>query len=207
MVYMIKFSRWRANITPPKHDDFYDINFVSERRTQLFDFILNKYELSKEILYLEFGVYFGRSFKWWLENNKNENSRFHGFDTFEGLPESWDVYQKGDMTTSGKIPEYDDKRYKFHKGLFQETLPNVISEIDKSKRFVINLDADLYSSTMYVLTSLAPYLKKGDIIIFDEFGVPTHEFKAYLEFTSSFYIDMEIIAASNNYYQAAFIIS
>ena len=32
------------------------------------------------------------------------------------------------------------------------------------KRLVINIDADLYTSTLYVLTMLAPYLKKDDII-------------------------------------------
>ena len=66
------------------------------------------------------------------------------------------------------------------------------------------MDADLYSSTLYVLSSLAPYLKSGDIIFFDEFAVPTHEFRAYLDFTESYYIDLELIGAANNYYFAAF---
>lgn len=66
------------------------------------------------------------------------------------------------------------------------------------------LDADLYSATLYVLTSLAPFLQKGDIIFFDEFAVPTHEFKAYYEFVQAFYPNIELIAAANNYYFAAF---
>jgi hypothetical protein len=57
---------------------------------------------------------------------------------------------------------------------------------------------------LYVLTSLAPFLKKGDIIFFDEFVVPTHEFKAFLDFTLSYYMKLELIAAANNYYFAAF---
>ena len=51
---------------------------------------------------------------------------------------------------------------------------------------------------------LSPYFKKGDIIFFDEFVVPTHEFKAYLEFVQSHYINLELIAAANNYYFVAF---
>ena len=66
------------------------------------------------------------------------------------------------------------------------------------------MDADLYSATLYALTSLAPYLKPGDIIFFDEFVVPTHEFKAFLDFTQSYYIKLELIAAANNYYFTAF---
>ncbi len=66
------------------------------------------------------------------------------------------------------------------------------------------MDADLWSATLYALTTLAPFLKKGDIIFFDEFVVPAHEFKAYLDFIQSHYISLELIAASNNYYFTAF---
>ena len=66
------------------------------------------------------------------------------------------------------------------------------------------LDADLYSATLYTLTTLSPFLKKGDIIFFDEFVVPTHEFKAYLDYSQSHYIDLKLIAAANNYYFVAF---
>ncbi len=76
--------------------------------------------------------------------------------------------------------------------------------LDNSKRNVLMMDADLYSATLYALTTMAPYLKKGDIIFFDEFIVPTHEFKAYLDFVSSYYINLELIAAANNYYFTAF---
>ena len=66
------------------------------------------------------------------------------------------------------------------------------------------IDADLYSATLFVLTTFAPYLKKGDIIFFDEFSVPTHEFKVFHDFVQSYYINLELIAAANNYYFIAF---
>jgi hypothetical protein len=66
------------------------------------------------------------------------------------------------------------------------------------------LDADLYTATLFALTSLAPYLKEGDIILFDEFVVPTHEFMAYKNFIESYYFDLELIGAANNYYFTAF---
>lgn len=55
------------------------------------------------------------------------------------------------------------------------------------------MDADLYSSTLYAFTMLSPIIQKDDIIIFDEFNVPLHEFKAFTEWTRSFYIDYEVL--------------
>ena len=66
------------------------------------------------------------------------------------------------------------------------------------------LDADLYSATLFTLTSMAPYLKKGDIILFDEFVVHTHEFIAYQQFIESYYFKLELLGVANNYYFAAF---
>jgi len=56
---------------------------------------------------------------------------------------------------------------------------------------------------MFVMTSLFPILKKDDILIFDEFGVPTHEFKAFDDFVKSYYLDYDVIYAGNNYFQLA----
>ena len=65
------------------------------------------------------------------------------------------------------------------------------------------MDADLYSSTIFVLTQLVPFLNKDDIIIFDEFGVPMHEFRAFQDFFNSFYMKFELLSATNNYLQIA----
>ncbi len=48
------------------------------------------------------------------------------------------------------------------------------------------------------------FLKKDDIIFFDEFVVPTHEFMAYQHFINSYYCNLELIGAANNYYFVAF---
>lgn len=68
---------------------------------------------------------------------------------------------------------------------------------------VFLMNADLYSSTLFVLTTMSRYLKSGDIIIFDEFNVPLHEFKAFHEWSTTYYIDYEVIAEVNNYYCVA----
>ena len=65
------------------------------------------------------------------------------------------------------------------------------------------MDADLYSSTLFVLSNLIPYLRKDDILIFDEFGVPTHEFRAFTDVVSSYSLKFEVLGAINNYLQVA----
>jgi hypothetical protein len=163
-----------------------------------------KENLQSDICYLEFGVAAGNSFKWWAEHNGNPKSQFHGFDTFEGLPEDWGVFKAGDMSTGSKFPDIKDERVTFHKGLFQKTLPGFIQKANWSQRKVIHMDADLYSSTLYVLTMLAPYLKKDDVVMFDEYTVPRHEFLAFKNFVESYYLEFELIAAANNYFFCAF---
>lgn len=165
---------------------------------------MEKEGLNEKINYLEFGVASGESFKWFLTKNIHPESNFYGFDTFDGLPEDWGPYKKGAFSNKNKPPEINDRRGKFYSGLFQQTLPEFLNHADNNCRNVLMLDADLYSATLYVLTSFAPHLKKDDIIFFDEFAVPTHEFKAFLDFTQSYYINLQLIAAANNYYFTAF---
>lgn len=201
----IALSRWiKDNRSKTIMDDFYRPVRNYSERINLHEFIADTQNLEMEpIDYLEFGVCGGHSFFWWMEKNQHPGSKFFGFDTFEGLPENWGPFKKGDMNAG--LPELTDKRGKFYKGLFQQTLFPFLDEYDlnNGRRKVIHMDADLFSSTLYTLTSLARYLKEGDIIFFDEFNVPDHEFAAFTYFTQSYYIDFELLGAVNNYYQVA----
>lgn len=204
----IGLSVWiKEHHSKAEFTDFYTSKKDHGKRQELHKFVSDKYNLANTpIQYYEFGVAAAHSFKWWLNECQNEQSIFYGFDTFEGLPESWHVYSKGDM--SADIPEIDDKRANFIKGLFQDTFFKFLKSNPPTEgvRKVIHLDADLYSSTLFILTSFAPYLKSGDIIFFDEFNVPNHEYAAWEQFTKSFYVDYDVIGGVNNYYQMACII-
>ena len=78
-----------------------------------------------------------------------------------------------------------------------------MKKFKNDKRKIIHLDADLYTSTLYVLTSLHPYLNKGDILFFDEFAVPRHEFLAFKNYTESYRVSYEVIGTMNNYFFTA----
>lgn len=204
LLYLSRFSSWAAKHRKIAYNDF-PCRWDYQKRYPFYQWVLEKEGLlSEPVNYLEFGVADGFSFRWFLEKLNHPQSSFRGFDTFTGLPEDFGVYKKGTFNSGKKQPEINDSRGAFHQGLFQQTLPGFLPELDNSRRNVIMMDADLYSATLYVLTSLAPFLKKGDIIFFDEFAVPTHEYKAYSDFVQSYYLDLELIAAANNYYFTAF---
>jgi hypothetical protein len=200
---MGELSRWIDLHKNIKFSDFYSARFDYLKRYVLYAHIIEYDIFNNPVDYLEFGVSKGMSFRWWAENIKNENSRFFGFDTFTGLPEDWGSFKKGDMDNNNEIPQMNDPRCSFYQGLFQQTLPVFLRNYSPRYGKIIHMDADLYTSTLFVLTSISPILKKGDIIIFDEFNVPMHEFKAFSEWVSSYYIKYEVIGAINNFYQIA----
>jgi len=202
--YIAKLSKWISENRKKCKNDFYTRTFNYKRRESLYEQIITDCNLDTNIDYLEFGVSKGTSFKWWINRIKNPDARFYGFDTFTGLPEVWGPYKKGDMGNENKPPIIDDNRHEFFQGLFQQTLLPFLSKYKSDKRKVIHMDADIYSATLYVLTLITPFIKPGDIILFDEFNVPLHEFKAFDEWSRAFYIDYKVLGGVNNFYQTAF---
>jgi hypothetical protein len=204
LYYLTKLSAWIAKNRKIAYNDF-PSKWTYEKRYPLYKWVLDTEKLTQiPVNYLEFGVAQGRSMQWYVEQNSNPASRFYGFDTFTGLPEDYGPYKKGYFNSNQEQPKINDTRVSFYQGLFQQTLPGFLPQLDNTRRNIIMLDADLYSATLYVLSSVAHLLKDGDIVFFDEFSVPTHEFKAYLDFLSAYYINLELIGAANNYYFVAF---
>jgi len=184
-------NQWlRAHETTPKLKD----------RFELYDFTHKTYIGQQPIDYLEFGVYKGQSFAHWVNRNQHPNSTFYGFDTFNGLPEDWgsDI-RKGHFNTHGEVPAIADRRARFIKGLFQDTLPKFLADFAATNRIVVHNDSDLYSSTLYTLATLNPILPQGTIVIFDEFCSPLHEFRAWCDFTNAFCRSAHPIAMAGCY--------
>jgi len=203
LAYLSKLSRWISQASKIKFNDFYNKKVNYEDRFKLHEFVFNE-DINNDVIdYLEFGVAGGISFKWWVEKNTNPESRFYGFDIFTGLPEDFGVMKKHHYDTDGLVPNIKDKRVSFVKGLFQKSVPDFLIEYNSNRKKVIHMDADLYSSTLFVLTNLLPILKSGDVIIFDEFGVPMHEFRAFNDIVASYNLNYELSGAINNFLQIA----
>jgi hypothetical protein len=148
-------------------------------REAVFDSVLSRVA-ERRVLYLEFGVYMGNSIRYWSRKLTNPQAHLHGFDSFEGLPESGGFWVKGQFDTRGMVPDVGDPRVRFFKGWFDRVLPTYT--LPEHDVLVIMLDADLYSSTIYVLRYLRPYIRPGTFIYFDNLPVLEHEPRAIHEF-------------------------
>jgi hypothetical protein len=137
----------------------------------------------RRVLYLEFGVLRGKSLRWWSQALRHPESRLHGFDSFEGLPEPFDVggpYGRGACNAQGVIPDLDDPRVELYPGWFEDVLPSYTPPAHDV--LVVTMDADLYSSTIFVLRWLRTHLEPGAYLYFDNLSRPEHEPRAFEEF-------------------------
>lgn len=172
-VNYLRIGRWMHN-----HNFFFPDRVSS--REEVWDAMIAKVR-DQRILYVEFGVAFGDSIRYWSRGLMNPASALHGFDSFEGLPEQAGPWYKGQFDASGCVPRIGDSRVTFFKGWFDQVLPHY--HLPPHDALVINLDADLYSSTIFVLNYLRPQIRPGTLIYFDEMNHLDHEPRAFDEFT------------------------
>lgn len=175
-----------------------------DNRKDLYDFINQKCS-GLTITYLEFGVFKGESIEYWSNLNKHKDSRFYGFDTFTGLPENWESFsgkiKKNAFDTNGNTPLINDSRVTFIKGLFQETLPDFMVNMSNDENLIIHVDADLYTSALYVLTKCDSLIKEGTIIIFDEFSSVLNEFRALNDYANSYKRNYQVLGVTNPFFE------
>ena len=170
-----------------------------DRRSDLWIYCLNRNPFRGGVI-AEFGVWKGESINFFARNCLE--ARVFGFDSFEGLEEDWYGYKllKGSFSTNGRMPKCESN-VKLIKGLFEETLPNFVDELNQEQIIILHMDADTYKPTKYVLELLIKNLNKGSIIIFDEyFGFSNwrlHEFRAFQEVVSNFSVKYRYIGYTN----------
>jgi hypothetical protein len=199
IVWLTHFSKWLRET---------GCKCTHRGRYELYQSIVDRVGEGASIDYLEFGVNRGESLKWWVGALKSPGARMYGFDVFTGLPEDWGALPCGTFDCQGNPPDITDSRVHFEVGLFQTALPAFLGRYRSAgqRRKIVHLDADLYSSTLFVLSSLAGELRPGDVLIFDEFGSvrnPTHEFRAFHDFCSAFRPDYVVLGATEVYEQVA----
>ena len=155
--------------------------------------------------FLEFGVHEGHSILYWAAQKRERDSRFVGFDTFTGLPETWNArYPAGHFDTRGLTPPTIDRRVSFVAGLFQETLAHFLASYDRAGRqVVVHIDCDLYASALFCLTRIDPLLVAGSLLIFDEFGDVLHEFRAFTDYLASYRRQARLICTHDEGFTAA----
>jgi hypothetical protein len=174
-------------------------------------------------LNIEFGVHSGLTIS--CVANLLPHLKFHGFDSFTGLPEDWDMgykmVKKESFDCEGELPEVPNN-VELHKGWFNETIPKFLNK-HKEDISYLHIDSDIYSSATTILEECNNQIVKGTIIRFDELCCwrhafteatppndakrvlypkwPDHEWKALNEWLDKY--NRKVIPISRSWFQSA----
>lgn len=148
-------------------EDFRDIHLFKEgERLPQLSFIAPL--IKKTGLNLEFGVYSGETINSIARDRKDLT--FHGFDSFTGLPEDWDLggkfISKNKFDRKGNLPEVESNVF-LHKGWFEDTIPSFLKDNPGNISY-LHIDSDIYSSAKTIFECLNDRIVEGTIIVFDE---------------------------------------
>jgi hypothetical protein len=167
------------------------MGFQSQR--DLMEFSIH--EVKIDGCFTEFGVFKGGTMRFMAKRLPHKT--FHGFDSFEGLPEAWGGFNLGKnaFSVNGKLPKTPNNVV-LHKGYFENSLPFWRTQYADKIAFM-HIDCDLYSSTKTLFELLADRLQIGTVILFDEYfnyvNWENHEFKAWKEFVETQQIQYEYL--------------
>jgi len=166
------------------HMDWIQVNFCKGTSPKLFatkeklwkyinDLVLNpnsneSTKTKSQFRVYEFGVAHGYTPYFWQENFSKSISRWTGFDSFVGLPRSWREKDVGAFSNQGKVPQFTDSRFRFIKGMIEDTLLNFKFEREDGETLLIFFDLDIFEPTLFAFNKLSPFLKQSDILYFDE---------------------------------------
>lgn len=142
---------------------------------------------------LEFGVYKGESLLVFAELCPDRH--VYGFDSFDGLPETWWTRPKGTFKT--EPPNIDKPNVTLIKGSFEETLPRFCAGWSE-RAAIVHVDCDLYKSACTCLLRILPRCKVGTVVLFDEYynypDFASHEWLAWREIRAMYRMTAPCIA-------------
>jgi len=149
--------------------------------------------------YLEFGVYQGRSFsrvyrhfEALLPKNEFTEMRFLAFDSFQGLPETFDPYaprqfkQGAFATTQEQLVQclcengVSMEHVQIYPGFFNKILTHELSQdiFSQCKIAMVYIDCDIYESAREIFPFIENGLQTGSVIVIDDWfrhhGSPEH---------------------------------
>ena len=188
-------------------------NYVSDRMTRArrhadrFDLLGDALRARAcDGLIAEFGVFEGATINFLAD--QTEEAVF-GFDVFSGLPEDWRPgFPKGTFGRGGVPPVRPNVSLLV--GLFEDTLPAFLERNRQDVSF-LHIDCDLYSSTRTVLRLCGPRIRKGTVLVFDEYlnypGWRDHEFRAFQEFVAETRRQYEYLSVVPSHQQVAVIVT
>jgi hypothetical protein len=182
-------------------DELYEKILNPKNRCQTREQIWHLYlkEHNSNSAFLEFGVWQGKSINYMAL--VRPDCIFHGFDSFEGLPEDWkERHAKGTFATDFSKLKFRSNIF-IHKGMFHEKISDIFETNEKVVG--IHIDCDLGSSTDIVLNNLSKLIiEQKPLLLFDEMfnykGFEDHEFKSFLNWINKNELNFSIEATNLN---------
>lgn len=134
--------------------------------------------------YFEFGCHKARTMRYaWKHTRHNFALTYVAFDSFEGLPEIEPIDALADWKRGSFAISEEDfvatvvdagmprDRLKTVKGFYDTSLtPEIAAALQPRKATIVYVDCDLYKSTVPVLSFIAPFLRTGSIVAFDDWN-------------------------------------
>jgi hypothetical protein len=112
------------------------------------------------------------------------------------------------LTTGAVLPPVPGNAV-LHAGWFEDTLDPFLAAHPGPVRLV-NVDSDIYASARFVLTRLAPRIRPGTVVVFDEFiGNRTwaeDEYRAFAEYAAGNGVGWRVLAVAPVTKQVAVVI-
>jgi hypothetical protein len=173
-----------------------DCMLFFDEKNKYFDYAISKIKNKGPVA--EFGVWTGTSINY--ISSLLLDSIVYGFDSFNGLEEDWNGFNKGHFSINGDTPNVNENVI-LVKGSFKDSVKDYVEKNNLYFSF-INFDSDTYDSTKLVLDALGPErITSGTIISFDEYfgywGWENHEYRAWQEFCNLNYIKYKYLAINH----------
>lgn len=139
---------------------------------------------------LEFGVYTGGTFAWQAERIRKNHTSSHliGFDSWQGLPPEAEGEWAPPRHSQGRYASTkdvvlarltslgmkDDPRVELVDGFFKDSLTTELQKKlkERSDLIFVNIDVDIYNSTIELLDFVKPLLRPGVILYWDDWKDP-----------------------------------
>ncbi len=121
--------------------------------------------------------------RWRREVNWECNHHFYAFDTFEGMPDNSEhenLLGRGSFDTSlsqvradgEKVGMCEGDQVRYFKGLFSDIAISSADEVETLlPAVIVNIDCDLYESTVDALALIRPKLQQGTVLLMDDWNI------------------------------------